>query len=275
MSVAELASRYDGFIIDLWGVVHNGTQPYPGVLDCLARLRAARKRVAFLSNAPRRSSVVAKTLLTMGIAPSLYDDIVTSGEAVRDALKLRNDPGFRTLGERFYHLGPARDRDLFKGLPVSECPTPSEADFVLNTGPDDRASEDDPNVFDAILTECLAAKLPMICANPDLEVVRAGKRIICAGLLAERYAARGGLVLVRGKPDPAIYRSTLDLLGTNRRKTVAFGDSLRTDLAGAKAAAIDSVFVLSGIHDLSLEAAHRECREAGFDPIAIMPRFVW
>ena len=275
MSVAELASRYDGFIIDLWGVVHNGTRPYPGVLECLTRLRAARKRIAFLSNAPRRSSVVAKTLLAMGIAPTLYDGIVTSGDAVRDALQLRNAPGFRTLGERFYHLGPERDRDLFNGLPVSECPTPSGADFVLNTGPNDRASEDDPSVFDAILTECLAAKLPMICANPDLEVIRAGKRIICAGLLAERYAARGGLVLVRGKPDPAIYRLTLDLLGTSRRKTVAFGDSLRTDPAGAKAAAIDSVFVLSGIHDLSPKAAHRECRDAGFDPIAIIPRFVW
>lgn len=275
MSIAAVAARYDGLIVDLWGVVHDGVRPYPGVIDCLARLRETGKRVVFLSNAPRRAGAVAAALTAMGIAPGSYDGVMTSGEAVREALIARDETDFAALGTRFYHLGPARDRNLFDGLDLIEAERPAGADFLLNTGPDDLAQPDDPAAFDAILAESLAAGLPMVCANPDLEVIRGGRRIICAGLLAERYAARGGRVILRGKPDPAIYAPTLALLGTARERSVAVGDSLRTDLAGARAVGIDGVFVLSGIHPLSPDEARAAAAAAGVAPIAILPGFAW
>ena len=77
-----LSANYDGFIVDLWGVVHDGVKPYPGVLDCLARLKAAGKRVVFLSNAPRRAAKIGEALHEMGITRNLYDGIMSSGEAV-------------------------------------------------------------------------------------------------------------------------------------------------------------------------------------------------
>ena len=52
-SLFDLADRFDDFIVDLWGVVHDGQHPYPGVLETLTRLKAQGKRVLFLSNAPR------------------------------------------------------------------------------------------------------------------------------------------------------------------------------------------------------------------------------
>jgi ribonucleotide monophosphatase NagD (HAD superfamily) len=57
---AELADQYDGFIVDLWGVVHNGIAPYPGALNCLERLQG--RPVLFLSNAPRRAASARQTL---------------------------------------------------------------------------------------------------------------------------------------------------------------------------------------------------------------------
>jgi HAD superfamily hydrolase (TIGR01459 family) len=121
----------------------------------------------------------------------------------------------------------------------------------------------------------LAAGLTMICANPDLEVVRDGKRIICAGLLAQNYQEQGGKVINRGKPDPAIYAPTLTLLGTEKSRTLAIGDSLRTDMQGAKYAAIDACWVLSGIHATHPDDAPNEAALAGITPVSILRSFSW
>ncbi len=269
-----LAQNYDGFIVDLWGVVHDGVKPYPGVLDCLTRLRDAGKTVVFLSNAPRRPASIAATLGAMGIAPSLYTGIMSSGEAVYLALRDRTGE-FAPLGRKLYHLGPPRDRGVFDTLPLEQVDDPAAADFLLNTGPDDVLGPQDPELYTPVLTAALRAGIPMVCANPDLEVVRDGARIICAGLLAEYYKAGGGVVIQRGKPDPAIYPPTLAMLGTPPARTLAVGDSLRTDIAGAKAAGIASCWVLSGIHALHPEAAPREATQLGLAPIAILPGFSW
>jgi HAD superfamily hydrolase (TIGR01459 family) len=211
----------------------------------------------------------------MGIGPELYDGIMSSGEAVHTALRDRNEPDFAGLGSKLYHLGPERDRDIFVSLPLTEAATPAQADFLLNTGPDDLLGPEDPSVYDPILRDALSAGLPMICANPDLEVVRDGKRIICAGLLAQIYEDRGGKVINRGKPDPAIYAPTLALLATEKNRTLAIGDSLRTDMQGAKAAGIDACWVLSGIHATHPDAAPAEAEAAGITPISILRAFRW
>ncbi|MDE8349512.1 MAG: TIGR01459 family HAD-type hydrolase [Acidocella sp.] len=272
---AELSEKYDGFIVDLWGVVHDGIKTYPGVIECLRQLRAAGKSVVFLSNAPRRAAAVGRALGAMHITSDLYTGIMSSGEAVHNAMRDRNEAEFTSLGHKLYHLGPERDRDIFGDLPYQDVAEPGLADFILNTGPDDYLGPDDPSVYEPALNAGLAARLPMVCANPDLEVIRDGKRIICAGILAQWYEARGGKVIQRGKPDPAIYAPTLAMLGTARARTLVVGDSLRTDIAGAKAAGIDSCWVLSGIHALHAEAAPAEAARAGLAPVAILPAFNW
>ena len=73
----------------------------------------------------------------------------------------------------------------------------------------------------------------MICANPDLEVIRGGVRVLCAGSLAVRYQELGGDVRSLGKPDPAIYQPVLEVLGLPPDRVLAVGDALRTDIAGA------------------------------------------
>jgi HAD superfamily hydrolase (TIGR01459 family) len=271
----ELAERYDGFIVDLWGVVHDGVKAYPGVADCLARLREAGKRVVFLSNAPRRADTVARALEAMEIGPELFTGVMSSGEAVHRALRDRTEE-FAALGRKFVHLGPKRDRGLFAGLDLDEVADPAAADFLLNTGPDDGPSQQNPAFYADMLQASLRAGLPMVCANPDLEIVRDGQRIICAGLLAELYQEQGGRVIQRGKPDAAIYAPTLEMLGVPKNKVVAIGDSLRTDIAGAKAAGVDACWVLSGIHAFErLEDAVAEAAEAGLAPVAIRPAFAW
>jgi HAD superfamily hydrolase (TIGR01459 family) len=283
---APLAERYDGFVLDLWGVIHDGVKPYPGAVVALEALRRAGKRSVLLSNAPRRASAAQAAMRAMGIPDDLYDGILTSGEAVHRALRDRSDPWFAALGRRVLHIGPERDRNVFDTLDLDEVATPEEAEFVLNTGPDDHKPGQTVEDFRPLLARCRAANLPMICANPDLEVIRGGVRVICAGALAQAYAAMGGEVRSLGKPDPAIYPAVFDMLRiADRRRILAVGDALRTDIAGATAAGIDGAWVIGGIHAEELgavngtlppaEVLERAAAAQGLRPTAALPAFVW
>ncbi len=276
---APLATRFDGLILDLWGVVHDGVRPYPGAVDCLARLRDAGKRVVMLSNAPRRAAPAQAAMRRMGIDDALYTGIVTSGEAVHLALRDRPDAWWASLGRRVFHLGPERDLNVLDGLALERVARPAEADFVLNTGPDDHRNPTDMAEFEPVLRDCAAARLKMICANPDLEVIRDGQRVLCAGALAVRYAELGGDVRSLGKPDPAIYGPVLDLVGLPRSRVLAVGDALRTDIAGAAAIGVAACWVLGGLHGealgAGLQGARDAVRAAGLAPIACIPGFAW
>ena len=281
---APLADRYQGFILDLWGVIHDGVKAFPHAAVCLERLQAAGKATLLLSNAPRPNAAVQALMRDMGLPESLYSGILTSGEAVRSALRKPMDDWWATLGQRVFLLGPERDRPILDGLPLISVPSPAEADFVLNTGPDDRGDPSQISAFEDILQVCLSHRLPMICANPDLEVIRGGVRVLCAGALALRYQALGGDVRSLGKPDPAIYNQALELLGLPPELVLVVGDSLRTDIAGAAGVCLASCWVLSGIHSASLarpdgsfdtERAEAEAHLAGLAPIATVPRFAY
>jgi len=281
--IAPLAGRYDGFVLDLWGVVHDGRRPYPGVVDALERLRAAEKHVAFLSNAPRRSWVVEKQLAGMGIAKGVhYDGVITSGELVWRHFDRRDTPFFERLGSRVFHIGPERDHSVIEGLDLDFVDSPAQADLVLNTGPDPRRGPKSVEPYEETLAACAGLGLPMVCANPDLAVMVAGERLICAGALAERYREMGGEVAEIGKPDPAVYPPVLDLIGVQRRERVlAIGDSPHTDLAGAQAAGLDAVWALTGLaadahgEDPSPDLLRKALAEHAVEPLAALRGLRW
>ena len=252
--IAGLAAHYQGFILDLWGVLHDGRAPLPGVLECLERLRAAGKRILVLSNAPRRAHLVEARVGEIGIPRHLYDHLMSSGEETWQHLSRRDDPFYRSLGRVCYHIGPPRDDNMLADLGLRRVEDIEQADFILNTGP--WGWEATAAGYEPLLQRARARELPMVCANPDLVVMHMGRRAICAGTLAERYEAMGGRVRWHGKPRPEIYRHCFELLQVgDRRRILAVGDSLRTDIAGAAAVGIDSLWILGGIHGEELGAA--------------------
>jgi len=284
--IGELVPAYDGFIFDLWGVVHDGFAPFPGVLDVLERLRETGKKTLFLSNAPRRQAVVAAALTDMGIPPDLYGGIHSSGEETWQALSARSDPWYAALGSACLHLGPERDRNMLDGLDLIEVTTPEAADFILNTGID--RDEETVADYEDLLARGAARGVPMVCANADREALRGKTRVICAGALAQRYEALGGKVRTHGKPDPEIFKHALGLLGiADPRRALVIGDSLDTDIRGAERAHIDAVLVTSGLHaaELALESPHETLPEASVlhallkrkdrHPVAVIPSLAW
>ncbi|MBF0168860.1 MAG: TIGR01459 family HAD-type hydrolase [Alphaproteobacteria bacterium] len=281
--MAGLASRYDAFILDLWGVIHDGTKPYPGAADTLARLKEMGKATVLLSNAPRRTGALIEAMTKMGIGRDLYGAVMSSGEAMYLELKSRANPDFARLGRRLYYLGPDRDRNVYEGLDYKDSPL-EDADFVLNTGPVDFS--DSVADYEDVLRRAARRSLPMLCANPDITVIRLGDPVVCAGALAQRYRELGGQVIERGKPDPAIYPTCLDALDLKPgQKALAIGDGLHTDIQGANAADIDSALVVGGIHLSELGMAWGEMPDAKGvvkllsshkgRPRFILPAFVW
>lgn len=274
-----LAREYDGFIVDLWGVLHDGVTPSPGAIACLTRLKQAGKKVVLLSNAPRRAAVTAAAMDAMGITGALYEGLMTSGEATWRMLRDRDDPWFAALGRRVFHLGPERDRNVIAGLDYQRVARPQAAEFVLNTGPDEAHNPTLLAEFEPQLAACREQRLRMVCANPDRVVIRDGLRVLCAGALADRYEDLGGDVRRVGKPDPAIYAPVLAMLGLARERVLAVGDALETDIAGAQAVAIASAWVLGGIYAERLaggeETPEQLASRAGLSPVATLPAFVW
>ena len=279
--IAVIAGLYDAFVLDVWGVIHDGTTLYPGVVDTLDRLTGAGKPFVMLTNAPRRSAAVAAAMIDMGMPEAHCGRILSSGEATFLDMKERRDPFYAGLGNNCFHIGPARDRNLLDGLGWDEAEAMADADLILNTGP----WEDGETVadYEDRLAEGAARDLPMVCANPDLEVIRGGRRLVCAGALAVRYEELGGAVRWFGKPKAEIYDYCFrTLAGIERSRIAAVGDSFRTDLAGAHNAGIAPVLVVGGIHGDELGGSPPDpgrlaelADRWGVWPAASVPTFRW
>jgi HAD superfamily hydrolase (TIGR01459 family) len=281
--LSHIADRYDGYIVDLWGVMHDGARTYPGACETLRALKARGSRVVMLSNAPRRATAAAARSAQVGVTADLYDHLMSSGEEAWQALRDRSDPWYAALGRRVLLFAAVHDRPFLGGLGLAEATGVEDADFLLVTG---AASGETVADYEARLAAAAAAGVPMICANPDLEVIHDGRREICAGALAARYAALGGTVRYHGKPHASVYHTCFGLLGlADRRRILAVGDSLKTDVTGANGVGIDSLLVTGGIHAEELGAAAGEhpdpgvlaavCARAGQRPTAAIPHLVW
>lgn len=267
-SFAEAALKYDGFILDVWGVLHDGNAAFPQAVESLQALKKLKKNVRLLSNAPRRAEVVAARLADMGITPDLYGGIVTSGEASWLAMRDRH---LAQWGKRCYHLGPDRDASLYEGLDIALVDAPAKADFVLNTGVLDFA--DGVEKYAPILQECAGKNLPMLCANPDRVVHIGDKLVLCAGTFADLYEQMDGQVTHVGKPHRMVYKLCLEEMGKGR--VLAVGDAMVTDIAGATGAGLDSILITSGIHrdDFSDPAAF--FAKFPYRPTFTLDRLVW
>jgi HAD superfamily hydrolase (TIGR01459 family) len=282
--LADLASRYRGFIVDQWGVLHDGARPYADALDCLARLRDAGKRIVLLSNSGKRTSVNRARLAEIGIDGALYGALVTSGEATWQALAERTEPFFEALGRRCILWSRGGDRSTVAGLPLDVVERVEDADFLLLAGVEDAARLEN---FSEQLEAAAARGLPMVCANPDIvAVLPDGGFGMAPGAVAHHYEQLGGRVRYVGKPHRPIYQACLEALGDPPpAEVLTIGDSIAHDVAGGAAMELDTALIMSGIHsrifDLERGAAANRAaleelaREYGVLPRWVLPRFAW
>ncbi len=238
--LSDIDDHYDVFLIDLWGVIHNGIAVFDNVLPVLQSLKQKKKMVFFITNAPRRSFVISQQLEDFGIEQKLYDKIISSGELTWLSIKEKYQK------KNCLIIGPPRDFHLVEGLDISVVDKDSNVDIILNTGPwgDDDSLENYTDLLDSLAKK----KSHMICSNPDKTVVRGENFMICAGLLAEYYEKIGGKVEYYGKPYKQIYEHCFNFFEKKNTRVLAIGDSLENDIKGANALNFDSLLITDGIH---------------------------
>ena len=232
--LSEVHKNYDTFVIDLWGVIHNGVVLNSKAVEAVDQLKNNSKKVVFLSNAPRPSSKVINFLLKMNLDKKHLSNVMTSGEAAMQSINQNK------FGKTFFHLGPPRDTSLFEKQKDNKTEI-EKCDYILCTGLFDD-HEDDLNYYRKILKKQISKKL--VCTNPDLTVHRGNVEELCAGSVAKVFEELGGEVIYYGKPHKEIYSSCFD----RNEKVLAIGDNLRTDIKGANNLNIDCIFISEGVH---------------------------
>ena len=232
--LSEIFHSYDTYVIDLWGVIHNGISLNSKAINVVENLSENSKKIVFLSNAPRPSSKVVEFLKKMKMNEKFLSKVVTSGEAAMYAINQKK------FGKKFYHLGPSRDQSIFEKV-LENKTSLDNCEFILCTGLFDEY-EKDLNYYKELLKDHTSKKL--ICTNPDLIVHRGDIEELCAGSIAKTFEALGGKVIYYGKPYKEIYEMCFSL----EEKVLVIGDNLRTDIRGANNLNIDSLFIYSGVH---------------------------
>jgi HAD superfamily hydrolase (TIGR01459 family) len=275
-----LARDYDVLFSDVWGVVHNGISAFEEACEALMKFRQRGGTVVLITNAPRPGVAVQRILDRLNVPHDAYDAITSSGDVTRGIVGSR-------LAENVFHLGPERDHSIFADLKVKFSPLES-AGYVVCSGLFDDTIET-PDTYRDMLAKMRERSQFMVCANPDIVVERGDTLVYCAGALADAYAAIGGEVLYCGKPHAPIYDMALataqKVRGTTvpRNRVLAIGDSVRTDLKGAAAFGIDSLFITSGIHAEeyggrdapNLDALNKIFADGGVAPKAVMFGLKW
>jgi|SRR5581483_9734183 len=242
----QLADRYDGFILDQWGVLHNGRAAYPGAVDCLLKLKALDKHTVILSNSGKRGYMNEGRLAALGFERSSYSRLVTSGDVTWEALKTRRSSPYRNLGRRCLLISNDGDRSVVKDLPLELVFDVKSADFILLAGFGEWSEESDR---DSLLSAAFRRRLPMLCANPDLTRFVEGGIAPGSGAIALSYERLGGKVHYVGKPYPEVYEFCNAFFEQHSlRRIVAIGDSLQHDVAGGNAVGLDTAFISGGIH---------------------------
>jgi HAD superfamily hydrolase (TIGR01459 family) len=242
--LSEVHKSYDTFVIDLWGVIHNGIKLNVKAVEAITQLKKNSKKIVFLSNAPRPSEKVIDFLLTLKMEKQYLSNVVTSGEAAMNAINQNK------FGETFFHLGPSRDDSIFQKVKENKT-TIDSCDFILCTGlldEDDtdlnkpQLHENDLDYYKNFLSKHISKKL--VCTNPDLIVHRGNKEEYCAGYIAKIFEELGGKAIYYGKPHKEIY----DMCFKENEKVLAIGDNLRTDIKGANNLNKDCLFISNGVH---------------------------
>lgn len=233
-----LDAKYRLILCDLWGVVHNGVELYPGAAERLRQWRSEGRWVTLLTNAPRTAQSVEQQLARIGLPMECWDAIATSGEAGIAALN--------ALGKPVGFIGTADDRAVLEGRGIAITEDDSFSELAC-TGL--RGGQADPESYRGELRGLAERDVHLHCLNPDRMVVRGGVPEACAGAIADMYQMLGGRVTWYGKPFPAIYEHALSSAGNPPPDEVlAVGDGLQTDVLGAARMGFDTVFVAGGIH---------------------------
>ncbi|SJM35387.1 TIGR01459 family HAD-type hydrolase [Mesorhizobium delmotii] len=244
--IAALVERYQVFLLDQFGVLHDGTNPYPGAVEALSALKRAGRTIVLVSNSGRRARPNEARLLKLGFQPGSWDQFVSSGEIAWRSFHEMAVSGTLRPNTKCLLISREGDRSAIEGLPFTLTGDGDDAELVLIA-----ASEGDRydiEHYRRLFAPAAKRQVPCFCTNPDKIMLTAVGPRFGAGQLADLYESLGGSVTRIGKPYAPIFDAALALAGNpDRSSVVCVGDSVEHDVAGGIGAGVATALVLSGI----------------------------
>ena len=250
----EIYDNYDAFILDQWGVIHDGNKGYLNAIQCVEKLYSKKKILTIISNSSRKKEETIMRLPNLGFQPAHFNEVMTSGEMIWLSLKNKNNSQVKNLGKRCFHIydqtkneGEIFQKGLEKYIFVKNI---EDADFILGCTPFFEKAVVD---YIPLLNVAKEKDLLFVCANPDFESLdkKLNSLTFCMGTIAELYNSLGGKTFLLGKPSIEIYKKTFEeLKNIKKSRILAIGDSLFHDIKGALNFGVDSLLITStGIHN--------------------------
>ena len=250
----EIYDNYDAFILDQWGVIHDGNKGYLNAIQCVEKLYSKKKILTIISNSSRKKEETIMRLPNLGFQSAHFHEVMTSGEMIWSSLKNKNNSEVKNLGKRCFHIydqtkneGEIFQKGLEKYIFVKNI---EDADFILGCTPFFEKAVVD---YIPLLNVAKEKDLLFVCANPDFESLekKSNSLTFCMGTIAELYNSLGGKTFLLGKPSIEIYKKTFEeLKNIKKSKILAIGDSLFHDIKGALNFGVDSLLITStGIHN--------------------------
>jgi HAD superfamily hydrolase (TIGR01450 family) len=233
-----LADDFDGFLVDLDGVVWIGREPVPGAAETLRALIDAGKEIVFVTNNPGRPpATYAERLRGAGI-PVAEDRVVTAG--VVTARLAAENVGAGT--DAFVIGAPGLKQTATEaGLELLDGEAGREAGVVLVSG----HREFD---YEELLTATLAlqhgAALFATSRDPTLPMP-GGPWPGTGAVLAAVETASGAHAEIGGKPERHLFDQARALIGDAERVAMV-GDRIASDIDGARRAGLTTILVLTG-----------------------------
>ena len=232
----------DVVLADLDGVVYAGPTARPHAVESLNRAGETRRLGYITNNASRRDASVAAHLRELGLAATRSEDVVTSPQAAMRLLRERVPAGATVLVVG----GDGLVFELEKaGYIVTRSADEGPSAVVQGFAPEVGWGQLAEAAYALALPEDEGG-IPWIATNTDWTIPQA--RGIAPGngtLVSAVHTAVGRLAVVAGKPERPIFDEAVDRFGAHH--PLFIGDRLDTDIAGAQAAGIDSVLVLTGV----------------------------
>ncbi len=246
--IDQLSERYDFFLFDQFGVLHDGRAPFPGAVKALRRLKQRGKTVLILSNSGKRSGPNIVRLEKLGFPTSSYDHFLTSGEVAWHKMSKDISAGRLPVRAKCLLLSRDNDTSAIDGLDLQVVSSGGEADIVLIAG--SRGDEVDLEHYRAQLQPAAINQVPCLCTNPDMMMLSSRGLKFGAGKIARLYADMGGKVTWIGKPYREIYDAAYEIMGSPDYGSVCcIGDSIEHDIVGGAASGFQTALVLkTGIH---------------------------
>jgi HAD superfamily hydrolase (TIGR01459 family) len=270
----DIADQFDLFLVDQYGVLHDGVAAYPGAIDGLARLASSARKVIVLTNSGKNAADNQERLWKLGFVDSNFRVLSSGGVGLQLVHSGALGAQF-TIGAAACVIGRNGDRYAFSSDDFDLVERPLDATFLVFAGSD--APRTSLQAYRVMLKTAAEAGVPAICVNPDIIMIREGQLVPAPGAIAKVYEDLGGRVDYVGKPHAALFRHALAVAETGPdARAVMIGDSPEHDVCGARAMGLATLLVRTGIHQSVAEPQLLSlCTACGGIPDFLMAAFKW